>query len=128
MNLRLPLLTLALCLAAANSDAQTSLETASALFVRLCPGLVSKLTEEEAFAEATKSQPVSTDAVCSCAGTRIVADARLQSYFNVDETTLKRRLQTESARSYLALRAVESMLSCLVPELERSLSALDLPQ
>lgn len=117
-----------LCLGAPVA-AQTSAATPSAgvsvteLVASQCPMFSSKLVDRPELKPVLSQRPVDIAAVCTCTQRSFVADARLQAALNVDDQTLVIRMKEERMRGYLTMRLMASVLSCLTPELERSLAA-----
>lgn len=111
-----------------SAGAQSVLQAATAKSMTACPAMVAKLADGPAMAAATKSRPISAQAVCSCAENRITSDAKLQQYLSAEASVLRQRMQREATRSYFTLRTMESVVSCLAPEFEATLGAIDLAQ
>jgi hypothetical protein len=95
------------------------------LIVAACPRVVSQMFQRPELGVILKERPIDTDAVCACTETSFRSDQRLQKEFLVDQASLARKMTSEHLRSYLTMRLMHSVLTCLLPEMAQTLDASD---
>lgn len=95
------------------------------MIMSLCPRLSAQLMERPEFAPVLKNRPIDNDVVCKCTGEKFAADKRLAQQFALDQPTLAQRMTTDNLRSYMTMRLMHSILSCLLPEMAATLEKSD---
>lgn len=87
-----------------------------------CPKQAVDAVSNAGVAPMFKHRPADIGAVCGCAIQGFQADKRLRAYLDVEPALLAQRL-TPQVQAYGGHRFFHSLLTCLGPEMDRSLTA-----
>ena len=95
------------------------------MIMSMCPQLASQLMDRPEFGPVLKNRPIDNAVVCKCTGDKFAADKRLAQQFSLDQPTLAQRMTTDHLRSYVTMRLMHSILTCLLPEMAATLEKSD---
>jgi hypothetical protein len=95
------------------------------MIMSLCPRLSAQLMERPEFGPVLRDRPIDNAVVCKCTGEKFSTDKRLAQQFALDQPTLAQRMTTDHLRSYVTMRLMHSILSCLLPEMAATLEKSD---
>lgn len=87
-----------------------------------CPKQAVDAVSHPGAAPMFKYRPADIGAICECTIQRFKADERLRAYLDVEPALLARRL-TPQIQAYGGHRFFHSLMTCLGPEMDRSLIA-----
>jgi hypothetical protein len=116
-------LALACLLMPTPSSAQDASQQINQMVGAMCPQFTKQLAIRPELVPMNRARPVNLEAVCSCTEKTFSSDSRLQSELNLGGESLRERMKSEHLRSYFTMRLIHSVLICLAPEFEATLSA-----
>lgn len=92
-------------------------------FQRVCPDMIKQFTGMTELEPALTKRPIKIKEVCSCTEGEFSSDKRLQEFLTADPLALQQRLQSQHLKSYVILRWMQSVMSCVSADMELSLRA-----
>jgi ribosomal protein L14 len=90
-----------------------------------CPKQAVDAVSHPGIAAMFKYRPADIGAICTCTIQKVQADERLRAHLDVEQALLVRRL-TPQVQLYGGHRFAYALAACIVPEMDRSLTAVPL--
>ncbi len=121
--LRATLVFAALAVAPFGSSAQDAAKQVNEMVGTMCPQFTRQLAVRPEIELVLRARPLNLEAVCSCTQETFSADIRLKDHFKEGDLPLREKMKSEQLRAYFTLRLMHSVLVCLAPEFEATLTA-----
>jgi len=94
----------------------------------MCPSLVQQMTGPPQMFMALKDERLNGEAICGCAGEAFMKDAQIAKLAALKPEQLEQQAAGgDLLMSYVAMRAIQSILHCLAVDIDGQLVGVELP-